>query len=317
MQDAGDDWSIGRLARAAGLPVRTIRYYSDSGLLQASRTSTAHRRYGPQDVARLELIRGLRALDVDLAAIAKLLADDTELRQLLRRHAQALEVRLASLQRQLAVATAAAEAPPERTLVRLQAIAKIDAAERADLLDGFWNEVLGDQADTAQTPDAQWFRTAGTPLLPASPTGDQLDAWLELAALAADRGFRASARASAAFFRRHARHDLDQETWRRDLDAALLLARNAIADGTSPEDARAAAPARVYAHAYARAFGKRPTDAFRKWLSDELVALADPRAERWWQLCAVLQPVPASPRPPDAIAWLSQALSRHSDLGPR
>lgn len=64
------DYSIGELARLMGLTVKTIRYYSEIGLVpEASRTSSGYRRYDDAGMARLELVRTLRDLGIDLAAI--------------------------------------------------------------------------------------------------------------------------------------------------------------------------------------------------------------------------------------------------------
>ncbi|MEU3957985.1 MerR family DNA-binding transcriptional regulator, partial [Streptomyces achromogenes] len=50
--------SIGDLAARARTTVKTIRFYSDQGLLpEAARSSGGHRRYGPDALARLRTIR--------------------------------------------------------------------------------------------------------------------------------------------------------------------------------------------------------------------------------------------------------------------
>ncbi|MER7399775.1 MerR family transcriptional regulator, partial [Streptomyces sp. NPDC000151] len=51
-------WSIGELAEQAGVTVKTVRFYSDRGLLpEAARSAGGHRRYGPEALDRLRLIR--------------------------------------------------------------------------------------------------------------------------------------------------------------------------------------------------------------------------------------------------------------------
>jgi hypothetical protein len=58
------DISIGELARLTGLPVKTIRYYSDLGLApEAGRGSSSYRRYDEAGLARIELVRTLRTSD--------------------------------------------------------------------------------------------------------------------------------------------------------------------------------------------------------------------------------------------------------------
>jgi DNA-binding transcriptional MerR regulator len=63
-------YSIGDLARRTGLSVRTIRFYSDHGVLPpTSRSPAGYRRYDLDALARLDLLRTLRDLGVDLATI--------------------------------------------------------------------------------------------------------------------------------------------------------------------------------------------------------------------------------------------------------
>jgi DNA-binding transcriptional MerR regulator len=68
---------IGELARRTGLTVRTLHHYDDIGLLKpATRGESGYRLYGREDIARLYRIQALRRLDVSLADIAALLADE-------------------------------------------------------------------------------------------------------------------------------------------------------------------------------------------------------------------------------------------------
>jgi MerR family transcriptional regulator, thiopeptide resistance regulator len=68
-------WSIGELARATGITVRTLHHYDGIGLLAASeRTAAGHRRYTERDLRRLYRIRSLRALGLSLEETAAVLA---------------------------------------------------------------------------------------------------------------------------------------------------------------------------------------------------------------------------------------------------
>jgi len=304
IQEQAGNLSIGQLASASGLPVKTIRFYSDSGLLPAHRTAAGHRRYAPADLARLQLIRSLRSLDVNLATITELLADNIDLHDLLRGHAATLQVRLRALQRQAAVARAAADAPTDRTLTRLHLLPRIEAAERDQLLERFWNDVLHPVPDG----DAAWFRTMGVPELPSEPTGAQLDAWLELAELAADPSFRQATAASAGWFWAHTRRDFDPSRWQEHLDHALNLAEGAMTAGLNPGDPGARSAVQGYVAAHAEAFGQQPSPSFDRWLHQQLADLTDPRAERWWHLVAHIRPTTAPARSVAATTWLHQAL---------
>jgi DNA-binding transcriptional MerR regulator len=263
IQGESSDWSIGRLAEASGLPVKTVRFYSDAGLLLPRRTAAGHRRYAPSDLARVELIRSLRALDVDLSTIADLLKDATSLQDVLHGHARTLEVHLRALQRQLAVARAAAEATDERTLSRLHALLRIEAAERDQLLDRFWEDVLVDAFDD----DAAWFRAAGRPELPDAPTAAQIDAWIELSELASDSDFRQAIVTNAGWFSAQTHPGFNPATYHERLTRALQLAGEAEAADIDPGDPRAAPAVQAYVAAHADAFGRPPSPAFRRWLS--------------------------------------------------
>jgi MerR family mercuric resistance operon transcriptional regulator len=68
-------YTIGKLAGATGVHIETIRYYQRVGLLPVPpRGDGAARRYGPDAVERLSLIRSARRLTFSLAEVAALLA---------------------------------------------------------------------------------------------------------------------------------------------------------------------------------------------------------------------------------------------------
>ena len=55
-------WTIGELARTAGVSVRALRHYEDVGLLVPDRSEGGHRRYEASDLALLRQILALREL---------------------------------------------------------------------------------------------------------------------------------------------------------------------------------------------------------------------------------------------------------------
>ena len=66
---------IGELARAAGVPIDTVRYYERHGILPAPRRRpSGYRSYGTDDVARLRFIRRAKGLGFTLGEIHDLLA---------------------------------------------------------------------------------------------------------------------------------------------------------------------------------------------------------------------------------------------------
>ena len=66
---------IGALAGRSGLPVKTLRYYEDLGLLPAvGRSEGGYRLFGEESLRRLEFIRRLKSLGLTLDDIAECLA---------------------------------------------------------------------------------------------------------------------------------------------------------------------------------------------------------------------------------------------------
>jgi len=94
---AGRRWSIGELARASGLTVRTLHHYDEIGLVSAGeRTASGHRRYTGADLRRLYRVRALRGLGLSLEQIATVLHHSTQddlttLRELLTTQLRELE----------------------------------------------------------------------------------------------------------------------------------------------------------------------------------------------------------------------------------
>ncbi|WP_255104925.1 MULTISPECIES: MerR family transcriptional regulator [unclassified Synechococcus] len=65
---------IGEVARRTGLPVKTIRYYCDEGLLQPrTRSAAGYRLFDEENLAELAIIRALRAMDVSIPELARIL----------------------------------------------------------------------------------------------------------------------------------------------------------------------------------------------------------------------------------------------------
>jgi MerR family transcriptional regulator, copper efflux regulator len=67
---------IGEIAKQSGLPVKTIRYYEDIGLLgsTAERSPSGYRLFHPGVLNRLAFIKRAQSLGLSLAEIADLLA---------------------------------------------------------------------------------------------------------------------------------------------------------------------------------------------------------------------------------------------------
>ncbi len=70
---------IGKLAKASGLTIKTIRYYEARGLLPAPpRTEGGYRLYSEADLHRLEFIKRAKALGLSVAEIRELMVASRE-----------------------------------------------------------------------------------------------------------------------------------------------------------------------------------------------------------------------------------------------
>ena len=94
--------TVGHLARATGLTVRTLHHWDEIGLLRpAERSGAGHRRYSADDVERLYRILALRRLGLSLDDVsAALAAEGPDLRAAVAGHLARVEAQLAA-QREL------------------------------------------------------------------------------------------------------------------------------------------------------------------------------------------------------------------------
>ncbi len=96
--------TIGRLARAAGVGVETIRYYQRRGLLPVPATSGAFRHYPAGLLDRIRFIKRSQELGFSLDEIAQLLkledgADRRSIRRISTERLQQIEAKVADLRR--------------------------------------------------------------------------------------------------------------------------------------------------------------------------------------------------------------------------
>jgi DNA-binding transcriptional MerR regulator len=291
MHDDATRITIGALARLTGLPVRTLRFYSDSGLVApAGRSDAGYRLYDAAAAGRVELVRTLRELGVDLPTIRRVLDRELSVTGVARAHAAALDaqIRVLRLQRTvLQVAAARATIPEEMKL--MHDLARLGADERRNIVADFVDEVF---ADLDAEPSIAARMRMATPELPDEPTTEQVEAWIELAELVRDPDFRRRIRAMAERSAQERAADPAAGAQREaHIRAAALvgeLAGAALADGIDPASARARPVVDELAGVFARLHGRDDGPAFRAWLADTLGTFTDRRAERYWTLLAIM-----------------------------
>ncbi|WP_242882973.1 MerR family transcriptional regulator [Actinomadura litoris] len=306
--DGGTLYTIGELARRTGLSVRTIRFYSDSGVVPPTcRTSAGYRLYDPAAAARLDLVRTLRDLGVDLATVQRLLAREITVGEVAAAHADALDAQIRTLRMRRAVLRAVAElrsSPEEMEL--MHKLAKLSAEERRRIITDF---VDASFAGLDVDPGFAARMRSALPELPDDPEPEQVDAWVELAELVGDPDFRASVR-------RMAEHQADampeegrdQGVWAELTELTRRKVEEAIAAGIAPDAASARPVADELAGAYAAMLNEQDGPEFRRDLPARIEIGNDRRAERYWQLLAVINGWPVPPTLTPAFTWFAEAL---------
>lgn len=308
MAFVGRTFSIGELARRTGLPVKTIRFYSDEGLLPPTdRTPSGYRLYDIRCLARLELIKTLRELGLGLAEVSRILAREATVPHLAARHVEALDEQIRRLRLRRAVLRAVVKRESEPEEVKLMnKLASMSDEERARLLEEFWAEMTA-----GLTVDSEFYgrMTSAKPVLPDDPTPEQVEAWVEFAELISDPGFR---RVIRGMSERHAASleagenisPVPPEQW----PAWMARARECRNAGLAPDTAEARALAGELALASAPAGQDGDDPAFRLELADRIASGGDARAERYWQLLAIMNGWPPIPTQQPTVEWLVAAL---------
>ena len=233
--------------------------------------------YDERALARLELIRALRELGASLADVERVLSRELDVPELVALQLEAVEA---------------------------QRLAHISDDERKRIVEEFLDDVLG---GLEVDPGLEARLRGGLPELPEDPTPEQIEAWVELAELVRDPDFRARIRqmAESGAAERATGDAPDGEALRQA--AALAAERGGAALEARVEPG--CEEAEVIVEDIARSFAGEAGDAaFRAELADRFEQGADPRAERYWQLLAVINGWPPVPTTMPAWHWTIAAL---------
>lgn len=288
---------IGELAQRTGMTVRAIRFYSDRGLVPvAERTPAGYRRYDAEAVARLDLIRTLRELGLNLPTIRQVVDRELALADVAAAHAEALSVQIKTLRFRRAALLAVAQRGSARLLSEVTAFS---TDERRRLADEFLDSVFGDHSEH---PAFDGIARSLTPELPDDPTAEQVDAWVEWAQLARDPDFRGSLSRLAA------QHAADQRgRLRRDVVATVRDMASPVmyAPPASPQAAQVVS---MVLADYGDVCGLEPGDELQQRLISRLEAAKDPRRERYLHHLSVINGWTESEPLGPALEWFLEAL---------
>jgi len=308
-------FTIGELARRSGLSVRTVRFYSDAGVVPPSeRTDAGYRLYDAEGLARLEAARTLRDLGFDLDTVRRILDRKVTLAEVVTLHTEALDAQIRILRLRRAVMRAVAKRRSTLEEIELMnKLAKLSEEERNRILSEFYDETFG---GLDIDPDFERRMRSVTPDLPDDPTPEQVEAWIELAELVQDGEFRQRVRhmAEAHSAIRQAGEEVMAE-WAKGIEQVVFeRAGAALAAGVDPESPEAAAVVTQIVDAMR---GDEPdTPELRAARAERFAQGSDARVERYWQLLGVINGWPPFPALTPAAGWTIAALQAHPNPEP-
>lgn len=302
-EQSGPRLTVGQVARRIGVPARTVRFWSDEGLVDpVERSASGYRTYDAAAVARLDLVRTLRELGLGLSAVRELLERRRSVAEIAAEHVHALDVelRVLRLRRALLHHLATATTPAEELKI-VHELATLSARERQQMIDAFVARAFADIP-----PDAPGAHIAASMQtlpaeLPSEPTAEQVGAWLELAGLLEDPAFADRVRHMAVVGAMATPEEPD--AMQVDMGRLQTLGRTALAEQVQPGSARAEALVRELLDD-----GRPPTADRRSALANRLATFTDARVERYWLLLGVLNGWPAWEPSVPAVDWWIQAL---------
>ena len=290
--------TIGQLARRSGVPVRTLRFWSDAGVLpETERSGSNYRRYDARAVARLDLVRTLRELGLGLDEVRLVLEKRSSVADVAAAHVAAIDARIRVLRTQRAVCTLLARGiDSPRKAALMNDLTRLSAEERQHMIDEFVDAAFdGVDPDAQGAGIAQAMRSMPAQL-PDDPTTEQVEAWIELAELVSDPAFRSRVREMATTGAAS-----DPTEFPTDPNAVIEQAGAAAAAGVEPGTPAAEQVVAQLVPADLDGPG-------RAALADRLATFTDRRVERYWQLLGVLNGWPQRAPSVPAFEWLIASL---------
>ncbi|MFB7085366.1 MerR family transcriptional regulator [Streptomyces sp. NPDC056296] len=303
-------YSIGELSRRTGLSVKTIRFYSDANVVAPTgRTPAGYRLYDLDALFRLELVRTLRELGIDLPTIQRVLNRELSVAEVASAHADALDVQIQTLQLRRSVLRAAAKSGSSHKETKLMhRLTQLSGEERRRLIDDFIDGTFGtENAD----PNAAAMVRAATPDLPDEPSTEQVAAWVELAEMIGDDDFRARMRRVAG----HQANGLTLGIETEAGDELMEFTRRRLAEtrtvGIDPLSDEAVPVVDDLVRRFAEVFTRAPDEEFRDWMAQQFEVAHDPRVDEYWRLVWIVNDWQVVPNLIPVYPWLVQALRRN------
>lgn len=287
-------YKIGDLARLSGVPIKTIRHYSDVGVLPpAATTKAGFRLYRDEDRARLELIRSLREAGFSLVTIGGLLGEETTVPSALDMQLEVLEDNLRRLKRRRTLIKAAldqSELGASAYLKCARALIDLDAVGREQFLDRHLGHALKEVDGPPGWKAKLWKE--GVLDFPEEIDGDQFKAWLELAELMLDTSYKQHLNEMLKrYWQILSENDdgNDLEEWRKSQDELFTHALEVAQQGEVPQCPQGQTLVQRYIEVNAAFLNRNADLSFPHELLFMREKLLDRRVQRYWELVGILK----------------------------
>lgn len=234
--------TIGEVSKISGVPVKTIRYYADIGLLPPAEVlESRYRMYAAEEIWYLGLIRTLRHLDFSIEEIRKIISGRLSVSDAIALQLDALDTQVRHLQRVQTILRQAEKGAedPERSLEYLHGIGEALSVEAEDR-----NRFLAERlraAIVSENAPEEWREREGclrgiSLQLPEELSPDQAAAWIELLELVKDPDFVTGMQDQVAPFWETVRgQDANPDRWQEQMENISNRTLAAIERGEGPE----------------------------------------------------------------------------------
>ncbi|HEX4202646.1 MAG TPA: MerR family transcriptional regulator [Ktedonobacteraceae bacterium] len=305
-------YTIGAVAKLTGVPIKTIRYYTDINLLPAThRTQARFRLYSTEAIWQLQLIRVLRQLAFSLEEIRAIIGGNLSVSTAIDWQLDAVAHQIHQLQRVQEVLQQAKETrhQPEQsiqTLYELGLALSENVAERSH----FVTEKLHALVEQANLPE-EWrhhLLDHFTWQSPATFTTKQIAAWTEVVHILNDPAFTEEALHLNSPTLHQSTSQMNIAEYNQQALILIQQAQSAALKGEPLESESVQTLLRNWIRLIAASTQQAMTPAFLHELSVQLSTSSSERMQRFWTLMALLSGREAPPSYKEGFDLLAAGL---------
>lgn len=305
-------YTIGEVAKLTGVPIKTIRYYTDINLLPAThRTEARFRLFSTEDIWQLQLIRVLRQLAFSLEEIRAIIGGNLPVSTAIDWQLEAIAHRIHQLQHIREVLQQAKEArhhPRQslHTLYELGMALSQNAVERSR----FVTEKLHALVEQAHLPD-EWRQNLLDHFTWQSPdtfTTQQIAAWTEIVSILNDPAFAVEALRFNSSVSHQAIGNMNVAEYNQQALTLIQQAQSAALRGDSPDSETVQTLTKDWIKLIAESMQRSITPEFLHELSTQVPTFYSERMQHFWTLMATISGREAPPSYKEGFDLLAAGL---------